>query len=69
MHQLDLRGMCSSGEVTILVQRSHGILFCLVYLRLGSKAMDFDSPSTIHWGGIWCVVKSYKVTGEKKNLC
>lgn len=68
MHQLDLRGMWSSGEVTILVQQSHGIPFCLVYLRLGSKAMDFDSPSNHSLGRDLVCCKAIQGHLEKKSL-
>lgn len=45
------KGMWSSGKLAILVQQSPGISFCLVYLRLGSKATEFDSLSDHSLGG------------------
>lgn len=69
MHQLDVRGMWSSGEVTILVQQSHGIPFCLMYLRLGSKAMDFGSPSNHSLGRDLVFFKAVQGHLEKISLC
>lgn len=69
------KGMWSSGKLAILVQQSPGISFCLAYLRLGSKATEFDSLSDHSLRGnlifhktIWGPEKQNPYTLQKSSL-
>lgn len=64
--------MWSSGQLAILVQQSPGIFLCLMYLRLVSKAIEFDSPSDHSLGGNWRLCKvmwGHWNDFNQKSLC